>query len=167
MHLQRTWITGNIQYIVKTTIRCCLFNKCCISFAFFPSYVSSLPSSISFKFSCMSSLSKHDSLWQGFYLLWCVTIHKSRCCFPLHVLSVLIQMSCGEETPHQQALAFDLQIAGRGRRSQGLSLRGPFPDRECRALKEHVWFWYPLCCWTGNRGEWHWESSTDHLGTGP
>lgn len=165
MHLQKTWITGNIHF-VKTTIKCCVFsNKCCISFAFVPSYVRSLLFRISFKFSCMSSLSKHDSLRQEFYLLWCVAIHKSY--VPLHVVSVLIQMSCGGETLHQQALAFDLQIAGRGRRSQCLSLRGPFPDRECRGPKEHVWFWYPLCCWTGNRGDWHWESSTDHLGTGP
>lgn len=44
------------------------------------------------------------------------------------------------ETSRQQAVAFDPQIAGRGGRSRGLTLRGPFPDRESRVLEEHVWF---------------------------
>lgn len=67
------------------------------------------------------------------------------------------------ELPREQVVAFDLQIAGRGGRTWCLTLRGPFRDRESRALKEHVWFWYPLCCRTGNRGEWHGDSSVDHL----
>lgn len=79
-------------------------------------------------------------------------------------VSILIQKGCCWEMPCQQTLTYDLQIAGRGRRNPSVTLRGPFPDRESRALKEHVWFWYPLCCWTGNRGEWHWESSADLLG---
>lgn len=77
-------------------------------------------------------------------------------------VSVLIQRTCCRETPREQAQTFDLQIAGRGRRSRGLTLGGPFPDRESTALKEHVWFWYPLCCWAGSRGEGYWESSADH-----
>lgn len=91
-------------------------------------------------------------------------VHSAATALVFMYVSVLILKGCCGEMPHRQALTSDLQIAGRGRRNPSLTLRGPFPDRESRALKEHVWFWYPLCCWTGNRGEWHWESSADLLG---
>lgn len=48
----------------------------------------------------------------------------------LHVGFIMNPEELYWEMPRQQAIAFDLQIAGRGGRTRGLTLRGPFPDRE-------------------------------------
>lgn len=69
-----------------------------------------------------------------FFSTWTQISLSSACPSTFMPLSGLIQMSPGGET---KTLAFDPQIAGRGRRSQGLT---PWGGRECRALKEHVWF---------------------------
>lgn len=50
------------------------------------------------------------------------------------------------------------------RKKQRFDPQGAIPRQGSRVLEEHVWFWYPLCCWTGNWSEWHGESSVDHLG---
>ena len=157
-HFQRTSCTQNIQCNVKTTI---VWGVLSISAAFLPPgvsllYVCSPPPSISW-------WSLILCLCLGLFQWTHLSLHQDFISFVQHKVYRRslppCRFQCPEElqweTPRQQAVAFDLQIAGRGGRGRGLTLRGPFPDWESGVLKEHVWFWYPLCCRTGSRGEWH------------
>lgn len=145
-HFPKTSHTRNIQHIVKITIFCIA----CCNFSYGPLrqiLLSSLPSGYFLLYICSLPQGPTYSLFMSWLVLVNTTIfalthpHKIVSALvsfdeqklPLLFLHVGFIMNPEElywEMPRQQAIAFDLQIAGRGGRTRGLTLRGPFPDRE-------------------------------------